>query len=158
LNYWNRWGDLDEIELRFLDALAWHSDAISEHDPGARIIKFWTSIERTLRTSPGDVDTRAALLASGAPAEFADYSHRYEHAYRRRRNDVVHGNTNRVDESWYQEAVHVSEDARGKAALLPDFASGPLSLWNRHGLRAMFTPLLGDDVVLLEVIAWSPLF
>jgi hypothetical protein len=111
LNDWNRWGELDEIELRFLDALAWHSDAISEHDPGARIIKFWTSIERTLRTSRGDIDTRAALLASDTPAEFADYSHRFEHAYRRRRNDVVHGNANRVDESWYQEAVHVSEEA-----------------------------------------------
>jgi len=111
LNYWNKWGELDEIDLRFLDALAWHSDAISEQDPGARIIKFWTSIERTLRTSPGDIETRAAVLASDTPNDFASHSRRFEHAYRRRRNDVVHGNANRVDESWYKEAVHVSEEA-----------------------------------------------
>lgn len=111
LNYWNTWGELDEIDQRFLDALAWHSDAISEQDPGARIIKFWTSIERTLRTSPGDIDTRAAVLASDTPEEFANQSRRFENAYRRRRNDVVHGNANRAQESWYQEAVRVSEDA-----------------------------------------------
>ena len=111
LNYWNTWGDLDEIDQRFLDALAWHSDAISEQDPGARIIKFWTSIERTLRTSPGDIDTRAAVLASDTPDDFANHSRSFENAYRRRRNDVVHGNANRAHESWYQEAVRGSEEA-----------------------------------------------
>lgn len=111
LNYWDRWGELAEIDLRFLDALAWHSDGISEPDPGARIIKFWTSIERTLRTSPGDIDTRAAVLASNTPADFANYSRSFQHAYRRSRNDVVHGNASRLNEAWYQEAVHISEEA-----------------------------------------------
>ena len=111
LNYWQKWGELDEIDLRFLDALSWHSDAISEPDPGGRIIKLWTSIERTLRTSPGDIDTRAAVLASNTAHDFANHSRRFKYAYRRRRNDIVHGNANRLNESWYQEAVHVSEEA-----------------------------------------------
>jgi hypothetical protein len=111
LSHWEKWGELDEIDLRFLDALAWHSDAISEPDPGARIIKFWTSIERSLRTSPGDIDTRAAVLASNTTHDFANHSRRFQHAYRRRRNDIIHGNASRVNESWYQDAVHVSEGA-----------------------------------------------
>ena len=32
-NYRNAWDDLDEIQTRFIDALSWHSDAISEQDP-----------------------------------------------------------------------------------------------------------------------------
>ncbi len=39
-NYWTAWGNLDEIQVRFLDGLGWHSDAISEPDLGARIVKF----------------------------------------------------------------------------------------------------------------------
>lgn len=111
LKYWKGWGELNEIDQRFLDALAWHSDAISEQDPGARIIKFWTSIERTLRTAPGDIDTRAAVLASDTPEEFAKVSGRFEHAYRRGRNDIVHGNASRGAESWYEESMLVSEEA-----------------------------------------------
>jgi hypothetical protein len=111
LRFWNSWGELDEVEMRFLDALAWHSDAISEPDLGAQIIKYWTSIERTLRTCPGDIDTRAAVLSSNTPEEFAHYSHRFENAYRKRRNDVVHGNASRAHESWYSEEASVSEEA-----------------------------------------------
>jgi Apea-like HEPN len=111
LRFWTSWGELDEIEMRFFDALAWHSDAISEQDPGARIIKFWTSIERTLRTYPGDIDTRAAVLSSDTSEDFAYYSLEFENAYRKRRNDVVHGNASRTHEPWYREAVSVSEEA-----------------------------------------------
>ena len=109
--YCNSWDDLDEIQTRFLDALSWHSDAISEQEPGAKIIKFWTSIERILRASPGEIDTRAAILSSNSSEEFAKHSQTLEQAYRRRRNDVVHGNANRVRESWYEEAVAAAEEA-----------------------------------------------
>jgi hypothetical protein len=111
VNYCDAWEDLDEIQTRFLDALSWHSDAISEEDPGAKILKFWTSIERILRASPGDIDTRAAILSSNTVEEFARHSQRLEQAYRRGRNDVVHGNANRASESWYAEAVAASEEA-----------------------------------------------
>jgi hypothetical protein len=110
-NYCSAWGDLDEVQTRFLDALSWHSDAISEQDPGAKIIKFWTSIERTMRASPGNIDTRAAVLSSNNAQEFAKHSVRFEEAYRKRRNDVVHGNANRARESWYGEVVAASEEA-----------------------------------------------
>ena len=110
-DYCNAWDDLDDIQTRFLDALSWHSDAISEQDPGAKILKFWTSIERTLRASPGDIDTRAATLSSNTIEEFAKHSERLEEAYRKRRNEVVHGNANRTSESWYAEAVTASEEA-----------------------------------------------
>jgi hypothetical protein len=111
LNYHMAWDSLDEIQTRFLDALSWHSDAISEQDPGAKIIKFWTSIERILRASPGNIDTRAAVLSSSTAKEFEKHSRRFEQAYRKRRNDVVHGNANRASESWYSDAVGASEEA-----------------------------------------------
>jgi hypothetical protein len=110
-NYCTEWDNLDEIQTRFLDALSWHSDAVSEPDPGAKIIKFWTSMERILRAAPGNIDTRAAVLSSSAPEDFVKHSQRLERAYRRRRNDVVHGNANRSRESWYAEAVSDSEAA-----------------------------------------------
>lgn len=111
LNYHDAGDSLDEIQTRFLDALSWHSDAISEQEPGAKIIKFWTSIERILRASPGDIDTRAAVLSSNTAREFEKHSQRFDQAYRKRRNDVVHGNANRASESWYSEAVGASEEA-----------------------------------------------
>ena len=37
LGWWSTWDHADEIEVRFLDALAWHSDAISERDAGAKM-------------------------------------------------------------------------------------------------------------------------
>ncbi len=111
VNYCSAWQDLDEIQTRFIDALSWHSDAISEQDPAAKILKFWTSIERTLRASPGNIDTRAAVLSSSTADEFAEHSQKLEDVYRRRRNDVVHGNASRANESWYAEAVAASEEA-----------------------------------------------
>jgi hypothetical protein len=64
LNYWRTWDELNEIQMRFFDGLAWHSDAISEPDPGARIVKFWTAIERVLSaTQGGSIATRVAVCA-----------------------------------------------------------------------------------------------
>lgn len=109
--YWDDWGIIGEIETRFLDGLSWYSDALSERDPGAKIIKYWTSIERTLRALPGEIDIRAAVLSSDSSAEFAEKSRRYSDAYLKRRNEVVHGNASRVYEHWYSEAAATSEEA-----------------------------------------------
>jgi hypothetical protein len=110
-NYWVAWRGLDEIQTRFIDALSWHSDAISEPDPGAKIVKFWTSIERLLSTSPGaNIAARAAALLSNGAAEFEERSKEFEGLYQRR-SAVVHGGANRASESWYEESAKGSEAA-----------------------------------------------
>lgn len=114
-NYWTSWFDLDEIQTRFLDALSWHSDAISEPDVGAKIVKYWTAIERLLSLSPGsNISARAAVLASNTPDEFEQRSKEYETLYQRR-SAVVHGSANRANESWYSEAAGGSEAASKNA-------------------------------------------
>ncbi len=110
-NYWNTWRGLDEIQTRFLDGLSWHSDAISEQDRGARIVKFWTSIERLLSISPGsNISARAAVLASDGPEDFGRQAKELELLYQRR-SAIVHGGASRASESWYAEASHASEGA-----------------------------------------------
>jgi Apea-like HEPN len=111
VNYQTAWGELDEIQTRFLDALAWHSDAISDPDLGARIVKFWTAVERLLSTSHGSkISARAAILSSGTPEEFEANAAALSAAYQKR-SDVVHGNANRANESWYTAAARTSEEA-----------------------------------------------
>jgi antitoxin HigA-1 len=115
-NYWNAWPTLDEIQSRFLDALAWHSDAISERDSGAKIAKFWFSIERLLSVAPGtNITARAAVLTSNDAEEFKTKAKRLEFLYQRR-SAVVHGAANRASEAWYLESVARSEEA-SKAVL-----------------------------------------
>jgi len=110
-NYWKSWGIVDEIQLRFLDALSWHSDAISETDLGSRIIKFWVAIERLLSASPGDkITTRAAVLTTDETEDFLRHSKELEKLYQKR-SAIVHGSANRANESWYQQAAKASEAA-----------------------------------------------
>ena len=104
-------GSLDEIQVRFLDGLSWHSDAISEPDLGARIVKFWTAIERVLSTShTSKISVRAAVLSSYTFEDFHKRSQNLSEVYQKR-NDVVHGSANRGNESWYVEASVASEEA-----------------------------------------------
>ena len=108
-NWWNNWDETDEIEVRFLDALAWHSDAISEQDAGAKIVKFWTAIERILSAVRGSIAPRAAVLCA-EPGAFLAMERQFSGLYQKR-SDVVHGGSNRSDEAWYAEASHASEEA-----------------------------------------------
>jgi hypothetical protein len=114
VKYCKAWDNLDEIQTRLMDALSWHSDAISEQDSGAKIIKFWTAIERILSTSHGHIESRAAVLSSATFEEFVERSKGLSVAYRGR-NDVIHGNANRSEESRYVEAVAASEEASKNA-------------------------------------------
>jgi hypothetical protein len=108
-------GVLDEIQSRFLDALSWHSDAISETDLGARIMKFWIAIERLLSLSRGsNVAARCAVLFSTNSEEFATRCQSLSIAYQRR-SDVVHGDADRSSESWYVEAAAEAEEASTRA-------------------------------------------
>jgi hypothetical protein len=114
-NYWKAWRGLDEIQTRFLDALSWHSDAISEPDLGAKIVKFWTAIERILSVGAGSgISTRAAVLASDSVEEFERQSRGLGVLYQRR-SAVVHGGANRASESWYVESARASEEASRNA-------------------------------------------
>jgi hypothetical protein len=109
-NYWATWADLGEIEMRFIDALAWHSDAISERDLGARIVKFWTAIERVLSVSGGSkIVPRAAVLWSEKPDEF-DQRLKAANSLYGKRSCVIHGEANRSNESWYSKCAADCED------------------------------------------------
>jgi hypothetical protein len=108
-NWWKTWDHSEEIEVRFLDALAWHSDAISEQDAGAKIVKFWTAIERILSAVRGNISARAAVLCA-EPGEFVAKEAEFSGLYQKR-SDVVHGGSNRTDEAWYAEAARASEEA-----------------------------------------------
>jgi hypothetical protein len=108
-SWWNNWDHAEEIEVRFLDALAWHSDAISEHEAGAKIVKFWTAIERILSAVHGSIAPRAAVLCA-EPGAFLAKEQQFSGLYQKR-SDVVHGGSNRSDEAWYAEAARASEEA-----------------------------------------------
>jgi hypothetical protein len=109
-NYCAMWGDLDELQARFLDGISWHSDAISEPDSGARIVKFWIAIERILGSSrEANLCSRAAVLLSDKPEEFHKRAQNLSTAYQRR-SAVVHGSANRATESWYETAMRISEE------------------------------------------------
>jgi hypothetical protein len=110
-NYCARRSDSDELQARFLDGISWHSDAISEQDSGARIVKFWIAIERILGSSrEANLCSRAAVLISDNPADFRKRAQDLSTAYQRR-SAVVHGSANRANESWYETAMRISEEA-----------------------------------------------
>jgi hypothetical protein len=100
--------ETSEIPQRFLDGLAWHSDAISESDLPSRIIKFWTAIERVVTLKNGDpVTQRAALFNSKSKAEYPGKYKAAQSLYSKR-SQIVHG-TARRSESWYHDAAVESE-------------------------------------------------
>ncbi|MBZ5726710.1 MAG: hypothetical protein LAP87_17155 [Acidobacteriia bacterium] len=115
--YWSHWGDHNELLARLMDALSWHSDAISERDLGARIIKFWTAIERLLSTSAKcNLAARLAVLSADSADGFEHCAKKYSTLYQRR-SEIVHGSAHRTSESWYRQAAAGSEEA-SKTALL----------------------------------------
>jgi hypothetical protein len=117
LEYWSHWGDLNELLARFIDALSWHSDAISERDLSARIVKFWTAIERLLSVSAkGNLAARLTVLATETVDRFEACAQRFSILYQRR-SDIVHGNASRTREGWYRQAAAGAEEA-SKTALI----------------------------------------
>jgi hypothetical protein len=106
-----RWENLPELEQRFLDALTWHSDGISEASAPARILKFWIAIERTLSSKIRDrVSMRAAIFS----AEAKDFCRQFEKCQRlySLRSEIVHGTYHGTDEkleSSAQETEKISE-------------------------------------------------
>lgn len=108
--YWDGWEQApSELRQRFLDAMSWHSDAVSESDVTAQIVKYWTAIERvaTLRRDD-NVKKNAAILLSDTAEEFAAASEKTLRLYRCR-NSIVHGSARRGDEELIQ-CARESED------------------------------------------------
>ncbi|MHB8652937.1 MAG: hypothetical protein ACYDA9_03570 [Terriglobia bacterium] len=90
-NAWENWGDVSEPYQRFLDAMSWHGDAIVEQDPQARILKFWTAIERVVSLKNGDPVTRRAAIMS--VHDVSDFDKRFLQCQKlyANRSDIVHG-------------------------------------------------------------------
>jgi len=140
---WHQWGYLDELENRFFDALSWHADGVSDPDPGARIVKFWTGIERLLSVSAGsNLASRLAVLSVEPPADFARKSQEFSKLYQRR-SEIIHGGAHRAKESWYREAALGTEEA-SKIALFQFLRAIPqirccYGSGGRKGLHAWLT-------------------
>ncbi len=88
---WENWDDVGEPYQRFLDALSWHGDAIVEPDAQARIVKFWTAIERVVSLKNGDPVTRRAAVMS--VADVGDFDGRFQQCQKlyANRSDIIHG-------------------------------------------------------------------
>jgi hypothetical protein len=93
------WERLPDPVQRFLDALAWHGDGVSEPNAAARILKFWTAIERTVSLRIRDkVSTRAAIFSADAnefPGQFEKCQRLYS-----LRSEIVHGTYGGGAEKW----------------------------------------------------------
>jgi hypothetical protein len=89
--HWEKWGDIPEPQQRFLDGLSWHGDAICDQDAQARILKFWTAIERVVSLKDGDpVTERAAIFSVDDVADFPRFFKQCQRLYAKRSN-VIHG-------------------------------------------------------------------
>lgn len=85
--YWSHWRSLNELLARFIDTLSWHSDVISERDLSARIIKFWTAIERLLTES--NLPARLAVLSADTVEGFDAGVKKFSALYSRR-SAIIH--------------------------------------------------------------------
>jgi len=109
---------------RFIDALSWYGDAVSEQSYAAKIVKFVTSIERITGTgiekdAEGNergvtdiVTNRSSILYSLATEEsLADSKLKVSTIYKCR-SDLVHGSLSPFDESCVSNAHKAGEISR----------------------------------------------
>jgi len=129
------WGGLADPEQRFLDAIAWHSEGISESNPAARILKFWTAIERTVSLKIRDkVSVRSAILS----AEATDFPQQFEKCQRlySLRSEIVHGTYHGDGEKLASSSL---ETEKVSQAVLTSYAfiAGQLKAANRLSRAAI---------------------
>ncbi|HEY8036357.1 MAG TPA: hypothetical protein VIF37_12320 [Methylobacter sp.] len=116
--------DLPPLCARFIDALSWYGDAVSEQSYAAKIVKFVTSIERITGTgiekdAEGNergvtdiVTNRSSILYSLATDEpLADSKLKVSTIYKWR-SDLVHGSLSPFDESCVSYAHKTGEISR----------------------------------------------
>ena len=85
------WDPLVDPKQRFLDALAWYGDAVSEPDGQAQVLKFWTALERLVAFTNSDpVERRVAILVSVRMNQFPDNFKQFQKSYKYRCN-IIHG-------------------------------------------------------------------
>ncbi len=136
------WERLPDPKQRFLDALAWHGDGVSEPIAAARILKFWTAIERTVSLRIRDrVSARAAILS----AEAKDFSEQFEKCQRlySLRSEVVHGTYSGGDEKLTLSA-HETERISQTVVTSYAFMAAQLKsarMLTRDGVEAEFRRL-----------------
>ena len=107
------WNPLPELQQRFLDALTWHGEAISEPEPRGRLLKFWAAIERAVSTGTKvDVTKRAALLYSGQPEEFPNKFLLCQRLYSIRSSLIHGGKSHNIDAIGLDalKTEHISRD------------------------------------------------
>jgi len=101
------WGEVPEPEQRFLDALAWHGEAVTDPEPQSRVLKFWIAIERVASLHSGvSVAKRAALLSCNNPEEFEGQLSKCNSLYSKR-SAVSHGALGRESATSLETASRV---------------------------------------------------
>jgi Apea-like HEPN len=113
---------------RFIDALAWYGDAVSERQSGAKIVKFVTAIERIAGTGKDDprgvtqiIKSRAGLLYhiySGEPLNVAIKTVSRVYGLR---SVLVHGSCSPFDPSLKNQLPEVASVTRLVVVAALDF-------------------------------------
>jgi len=105
--------------VRYIDALSWYGDAVSERAQAAKIIKFVSSIERLTGTGiEGErrvteiVTNRASILYSIATGEPLTESREKVSRIYNCRSDLVHGSLSPFDRSCISYARRAGEISR----------------------------------------------
>jgi hypothetical protein len=108
----NNWDELPELQQRFLDALTWHGEAISEPIARSRLVKFWAAIERVVSTRSSDnVTKKAALLHARIPEEFDAKFTICQRLYSIR-SSIVHGGKAHSFETIETDAIKTEQVSR----------------------------------------------
>jgi hypothetical protein len=141
------WDPLPELQQRFLDALTWHGEAVSEPTAKGRLLKFWAAIERAVSTRvSADVTRRAALLHSRTPQEFDAKFLKCQKLYSIR-SSLIHGGKTHNIQRLETDALKIEQVSRDviitSSYLLQNLTNEGRA--SREGLEQEFTRL--DSIV-----------
>lgn len=109
---------------RFIDALHWYGDAISERSPAAKILKFVTAIERICSTGKEHdangvergitniVTVRASIFYAQAGQKMFEEAKKEINSIYKCRSELVHGSVSPFSESVYSLVAKTNEVAQ----------------------------------------------
>jgi Apea-like HEPN len=141
--YSDSWELPVEPHQRFLDALQWHGEGVSDPEPSSRAIKYWIAVERLASLRSNDTVTRkAALLSCDDLKQFSNQFEKCQRLYTKR-CAIVHGSASR--DSIEIEAVALEIENLSKKILFSYSQLiaklETLGRCNREGLEAEFKSL-----------------